>query len=738
MPKVAIVSSEPIDSVLFDVWIARFGLQPEEYEVLTLVDYDSKDKNGKHKALSEKEKDIARPGLLAKMKVIQPSIIVTIGGPMLKEMTDYKELPPPDGTPADATITYLQYCATLLPLRKFYAELGCSVVGMPLPSYFSYGDKLQNTDNDPMRNRFTRAAFQFIHEAFNRPKMLVFDIETDGLDVNKAKLLYFGYYSYSEKQYGIVKTKFEIQEILDRHTHLIGFNNKEFDQKIMSNNELQLYGKVTIDMLHGLKARGRKEDMGLKDLRDNKLDTVVRFLNLGEKKEIDFNILTKGNISLEEDRKIREYLTNDVEITKKLFDWWTAWCGPFKQYVNPIHQWRQSYKTCSSASYAYKAICHATGRPEIFKEDDDLTEEEEDFEGGFVSADLEVARGNVLLFDFASLYPHNFFQGNLFSPVTKDYTGPIFKANDFYPELKGVYRADRLGEVETVLKNFYLERVKFKKAKDPRQYALKILLNSSYGAASSNKFVSIHNPTIGPDTTYIGRQNIKYVRKRLVEEGFILCMSDTDSCAIQIPAGKTEEDVTKIINACVIEIKKWLPFPSDTFKMALEKRIKYFQMFKHKKTGALLKKFYLFVTTDNEVVVKGLPIVKSNSTGLGKKIYEIIKPKIIETLQCKFPEGYFDGLMKELTKNDISLAAKRFKVKQPSEYKSPSQLDCQIAQRYGSGNHWLVRNKIVGAGIKVKYGKVEEVKNIGTEFIDFTLTKDELYYFVESSLEGYQ
>ena len=713
---------------LLDAWIARWELAEEDYAVLNTVKFFPQNAEGHPRPPTEKEKDAWRPLLLKQLLALKPKIIIAVGSTALKELTDSQE-------------DHLKACGALIPLRKFYLDVGCQVVGMPHPAFLLRNGGHIEDERDPIRNKFVRQTFQLIHEALHRPKMLVIDIETNSVNVNDAKMLYFGAYSYVDKKGYVFQTPFEIQELIDRHTHLVGFNNKEFDQKIMANNGIFLFNKVTVDMYQGLRARGRKEDMGLKDLRDNKLDTLVRYLKLGEKKEFDLEILRKNRLSTEEHRQVVEYLQNDVIITTKLFDWWTNWTAPFAQYVSRKHQWRQTYKTCSSASYAYKAICHATGLPEIFKEDDDVAddEEEDSFEGGFVSADIEVARGKLLLFDFASLYPHNFFQGNLFSPVPipQDYEGEAFRANEFYPELKGVYKVDKLGKIETVLKNFYLERVKFKKAKDPRQYALKILLNASYGAASSDKFVSIHNPTIGPDTTYMGRQNIKYVRKKLLEAGFILCMSDTDSCVLQIPEGKTEEEAVKVINECVAEIKRWLPFPSDTFGMVLEKHIKYFQMFKHKKTGVLLKKFYLFVTDENEVVVKGLPIVKSNSTGLGKKIYEMLKPKIIESLQCKFSESYFDELMKALTKDDIALAAKRFKVKQPSEYKSPSQLDCQIAQRYGPGNHWLIRNKIVGAGMKVKYGKVEEVKNIGIEFIDFTLTKEELHYFVRSGLEGF-
>jgi len=714
---------------LLDQWLDFWQLKPDDYAILNTVKCFPQNDEGKPRPPTEKEKDEWRPWLLKQLLALKPKLIITLGATALNEMTN-------NNSPI------LEACCNQLALREFYTGINCMVYGLPHPAFFLRGSANLETGNDHKKNRFTRSANLVIHEALKRPRVLIFDIETDSLDVNTAKVKLFGAYSYSDGDGGhMVSTYADIQNLIDTHTHLVGFNIREFDIPILENNGINMRNKVVVDLYQGLRARGRKDVMGLKDLRDNKLATIVKFLNLGEKSDIDYETIKSfPHVPLETFNKVIDYARNDVKITKALYDWWLDWAAPFEQYVSPRNQWRKTYMTCSVASYSYKAICYATGRPEEYNDDAEKLEEggeDETFTGGFVSADIEVAHDNILYFDFASLYPHNFIQGNLFSPVSPDYKGTAFVANDFYPNLRGAYKADAPGDVEIVLKKFYLERKKYKKAKDPREYALKILLNSAYGASSSETFKSIHNPTIGPDTCYIGQQNIKYVRKKFLEEGFVLCMTDTDSCMVQVPPGKTEKDALRIVKECASEIKKWLPFPADTFNMELQAKIKYFQMFRHKKTQELLKKFYLYVTEDGKVVVKGLPIVKSNSTQLSKRVFEILEPQIAKRGNCRFSEGYIDKLMYKLVGTDVSLAAKQFKVKSPGDYKNPSQLDCQIAQRYGPGSHWLLRNKVIGAGKDVKYGKLEELRNVGLEFIDFTLTKEELHYFVGAGLEAF-
>jgi len=696
---------------ILDTWIKYWDLSEDDYAILNTVKFFPQDATGKPRPPTDLEKDEWRPVLKKQIDALAPKLIITLGAVATNEMTDN-------------TKPQMEITGTKFEVRHYY---GGKIPVMPLahPSFYLRNGKAMEIDKP------IKTTFQFIHEKLNRPKILVLDIETDNkLDIDTAKVVACGFYSYVyPKDYLMTGDIVEMQQIIDRHTHLIGYNIREFDLPILKNNGVESYGKVVVDLYKGITARGRKEVMKLKDLPDNKLDTLVAYLKLGNKIPFDFKILEKSVRTAAETRQLGEYLHNDILITRKLYDWWCDWAAPFEPYVSEENRWRKTYLTCSVASYAYKAICYATNREEDYLDEDEKVPEDT-FEGGFVSADQEKARGKILLYDFASLYPHNFFQGNLFSPVTPEYKGPVFKKNDFYPDLTGVYKADKMGDVETALKRFYRERVKFKIAKDSREYALKIVLNSSYGAGTCRTFKSIYNPTIGPDTTYIGRQNIKYMRKLFQEKGFILLYSDTDSLYIQLPEGKTQEEADQIVRDGIAEIKKWLPFPSDTFKMSLETPIKYFQCF-WGSDNKLLKKLYLFVTDKNEIVIKGLPFIKSNATILARRVFDRIKPEIISTLHCFFSESYIEKLIREEVEKDFMVAAKTFTVKAPGKYKIPTQLDCQIAQRYGAGKILLIKNKLIGVGKDVRYCTIEEAKCLKFDDLDLSTTREELHFFIK-------
>jgi uracil-DNA glycosylase family 4 len=694
---------------LLDQWIHKWDLSAGDYAITNIVKWFPNDE-GKIRAPKQDEIDLCRPLLAQQIRALNPKLIVALGAIAKNELTDNT-----DGQ--------LEASGKDHPLRALYG-LSIPVLVLPHPSFY-----LRNGRSE---DHYTKMAFQVIHQVLGREKLLIIDIETDAsVDVENAKVRFLGAYSFPDKELTITRDKAEMQSLIDRHTHLIGYNNREFDLPILKNNGIDSIGKVVVDLYQGMKARGRKEVMKLDKLEREGLDDVVAHLGLGTKMDFDYQLLKKTPPYSDEEMKlITDYLRNDIQITKKLFLWWEEWAKPFEAYIGAKNRWKRAHMTCSVASYAYKAICHATGRPEEYL-GEDAPAAEGTFEGGFVSADMEEARGKILLLDFASLYPHNFFQGNLFSPAPKDYTGPVFKANEFYPNLLGTYRVDALGDVETTLKGFYNLRRQYKKAKDPREYALKIVLNSSYGAGTCSNFRSIYNPTIGPDTTYIGRQNIKYMRKLFADEGIKIVYTDTDSIYLLLPDNKTPEDIERIRKAGVEEIKKWLPFPAETFSFDIQEKIKYFQCFRHLETGNLLKKFYLYVTEEGKIVTKGLPIVKSNCTRLAKKVFERLAPEIIEKKECHFPKRKIDLLIREEFATDPSIVAKCFKVREAKFYKSPSQLDCQIARRYGAGKYWLIKNRVVGIGIGVKFCTIEDAKRLTYDQLDLSTTYEELGYFIK-------
>ena len=704
---------------LLDAWIAYWDLQPNDFAILNICKYWPRDEAGKTRAPTPAEIDAQRGILIKQLQALNPKICVALGAVAKNELTD-------------DTRGQLEMSGKTTPLRAAYG-LNIPVLVLPHPSYYL---RHGYTPAKPGFDRYIKMAFQVIHELLGKEKLLIVDIETTGLDIERDDIRFCGFYSFPNQEFVITSDLKEMQQIIDEHTHIIGYNVREYDLPMLRNRcEVNSYGKVVIDLYQGIKARGRKEAMKLDKLPRYTLGELVRHLKLGEKKELDYNLLKKPMFTEEERALIFNYLKNDLKITKALYLWWANWAEPFRQYVSPAVQWRKSYMTCSVASYAYKAICHAASLPEAYpphKDEEEEKEEEETFEGGFVSADVEMVKENIVELDFSSMYPHNYFQTNLFSPVTPDYTGSVFKANEFYPELQGVYRTDTMGIVEKTLQNFYLMRQAYKTTKDPRENALKLVLNSAYGASSSEVFISLHNPTIGPDTTYLGRTNIKYTRRRFEEEGYRLIYSDTDSVYIQLPPGKTLEDVHILRKKIAKEIQQYVPFPADTFEIGFKNQIKYFQCFRNKKTKKLLKKFYLYVAKNNELTLKGLPVVKSNSTQLGKRVYERLKPMIIANLDCKFHRKTIENMIREEAEKDPTSAAKCFSVRESGKYKNPNQLDCQIARRYGAGKIWLVKNYVTGVGKDVKFCTLDEAKNLKYEQLDLSNTNEELSYFIRA------
>jgi len=75
-----------------------------------------------------------------------------------------------------------------------------------------------------------------------------------------------------------------------------------------------------------------------------------------------------------------------------------------------------------------------------------------------------------------------------------------------------------------------------------------------------------------------------------------------------------------------------------------------------------------------------------------------MKPKIIKDLDVYFTENELEEQVKLKLSKDVLLAAEEYRVIKPSEYKSKSSIQFQIAEKYGEGTHYLIPN-LAGIGI---------------------------------------
>lgn len=577
-------------------------------------------------------------------------------------------------------------------------------------------------------------------------KVLVLDIETDSTDVDNARLKYFGAYSYiNNKRYylrGIENLDY-LQEIIDNHDIIVGFNHKRYDIPILEKYGITFRYKVMVDLWEVLSdpkldpktkirsgGKGRGAYMGLK-LNSWSLANIVKALELGEYKQegFDYNILKKhpDDWTDDEELMILEYLSQDITITKQLFEYTNNFYYAFTEHLSEKNTQRFTYLTASIASLAYKIICHEAELEETYGE----SEERFEYPGGYVRYPTKESHsGNILCLDFNSLYPSIFRGFNLFSPANPDVDSDYFHDNDFF-ELKGYYKKDKLGKIEQVVADLYALRKEYKKAGNRKEYLIKIIINSLYGITPKQTFEQVYNRYAAEDCTAVGRQMIKHVAKVFNEKGFEVLYGDTDSVYVALN-DKSEKEAMDLANELSEFFKSKMPFPHDDFGLGLDARIKA-MFFIPNGDGTYKKKNYVYVTDDDKLKIMGLPIIKSNASKIAVTILKkYLKEQIVDNLDIKFHEGYLKQLIYHELEQDLSIAVQTYKVKEFDEYANDTNLYAQISKEYGSGVHNLITNNKLGIGKGRKYCTVEQFneQNLSVQDIDLTTTMNNLEPFI--------
>ena len=568
---------------------------------------------------------------------------------------------------------------------------------------------------------------------------LVFDIETDSLDVNNAKMVWFGAYSYKYQKYFIAtpEDKNKIQQLINEHKVLIGWNNRDFDNIIMENeiNRYDLKYKICFDGMRVLHAKDKHKDVRkpIIQLKDGRhLDAVCKSNSLkaiGEalgctvvKGDIDYKIFKKHVWTNEEIKDIERYLFHDVVLTREIFEFYIEYFDSFRELVPEEDVRKFNYIRSSTGSFAYSAISKAIGKIPIYP-DDRKNFERKKFEGGYVLEPITEYDENVIYFDFASLYPHIEFMCNLFSPVTTENVevwngGTLFKT-------EGYYNAEKQGPIEKALQTFYNMREKLKNDNDPRQLAYKIIINSIYGISSVPVFMNVYNETVASDTTYLGRQMIKYAKEIFEKNGFTIIAMDTDSCFVRL-GNKTKEEAQQIANLISLEIKQSVPFPAESFALKIDEEIKKIWF------PGCKKKHYAYINKNGKLKIKGLEFIKGDSTLLGQKMFKYLLPLIEEKGDIKFSKEFLKEKTMEFIKEDFSLVGRVYRVRKPSSYKNNSSIQAQIAEKYGEGEYLMIPNKEIGdIGKHHKYCLEDEVHDL--DINDLILDKywKEMEVFIE-------
>jgi DNA polymerase elongation subunit (family B) len=389
-------------------------------------------------------------------------------------------------------------------------------------------------------------------------------------DPEKDELRLFGCYSYKTKKYYVFSNVDDMIKVIKAHKYLVGFNNKNYDNPILKRHDINLDYKIFLDLFEIIKKRSgiikTDNDDILKDiLMSYSLDNITRVLGLvtedEAKMKLDYTLLNKPMWTPDEARHIKAYTERDIDITKRLYEFLENYFDAFKDFLTNKDIEKKCYLTSSVAVYGYKTICKEMGWQEEY-EDGERESDEEKILGGYVSYPAgEFFSGNIVCFDFASLYPNLFIQCNLFSnrcDCCKD--DEKWNGGGFF-QVQGKYCIKQQGKIERVLKKYFLLRKEFKKNKDGRELSIKITINAFYGMTDNPSFKLLYNKIAASDCTSLGRQCIKYVRKRFREEGFINIATDTDSIFIYIPEGKTLGDAKRLADDCAKELQSHMTFP---------------------------------------------------------------------------------------------------------------------------------------------------------------------------------
>ena len=618
-----------------------------------------------------------------------------------------------------------------------------------------------------------------------RKQILVVDIETssfypNGKEVNihtnsddyikNAEVKWLGLYSYRDNKTYIFNHNDSLAEainLLSSHRILAGHNLADFDFPILKNNDyieqdaeplildtMVILGKSSFFNKQGWAFKGRGSLMDL-DFDSNSLRSMAEVMKLeAQKGEIDYRIFQKYQWDTKETKQIIDYLTSDVIVVKQMIDrLWEYW-KPFTEFLPQKSINDLSWIRGSIASVIYKSCCHLLGEEPTYS---DRGEKAKESMGGNVIEPVMEEAKNVWYVDFASLYPHLMVCFNIFSEVPSSVQGThIWHGNSLF-QVKGHYDTARPHPLSKIVTELLKKRLDLKKndPKNPMVYTYKIFLNGLYGVVRSSIFEKVHKPSAGWDICWLGQQCQKLLMDMMLEFGFKTIAGDTDSLFLIAIDEKNNNEiyVKECLKKVIDKILVNAPFKVETFSIAIEKYIDYItwpfelqavqgedgknikvknRLVKERKGT---KKNYLYLYTDKEgkkqIEIKGLPLIKNNSTGLGYKIYEdVLKNKILSQGHAKFPKSEIDAIINDyLSKPDaLELIAQEYKVKPAKSYKTENNIQAQISNAYfgsGDGVIKLIKNNLIGdAGKgKVRYCSIPQAKEVKLSIVNLDLTK---------------
>jgi DNA polymerase elongation subunit (family B) len=469
--------------------------------------------------------------------------------------------------------------------------------------------------------------------------------------------------------------------------------------------------------------------------KNYKLRTIVETLGLDKsgKGDIDYKIFQKDDWTQEERNEIKIYLKQDIIITMALFEWFRRQFEPIRQFLSEEDKRKFIDVKSSLASLSFRVVCNLAGLKCEFRGKDEIVERATFSGGHHIEPRWDRAKGNIVSIDFVSAYPHALMMGNLFSHSQEGWNGkPFFN-------LQGTYNNTEFGKVESALRQIFLERIQAKKnGEKEKNLSYKIIINSLYGLTGNTAFKTLYNHITASDCTSMVRTWMKKLAKIVEENGFQVLYGFTDNIMVKIPETSSKDKLMYIVDKFIQEVKCNVPFPQDTFKMEIDKEMKFIWF--------VAKNCYLWVDMKDNVGYKST-LLNRNTPEIVMNLFEdYMSKKIIRELDVNFTKQELILELKKLLKQNLELSAEEYNCKELDSYKSKTALEYQISEKYGEGRHLLIPNlKNIGVGkakstkkkVGVRYCSIEEFKinNLSVDDIDMEQLLKHIKPFIKKEVK---
>ena len=457
---------------------------------------------------------------------------------------------------------------------------------------------------------------------FAKPKLLYYDIEVDDsikyTDKTLKRVLSIAY--SDGKNSGCLILEKDTDEcekelihkfimIARRYDVLVGWNSSEFDEPILVAKSIKYFGS---NFMYDNGIRGldmmlvfdKYWSKGADVKKSLSLDNVSKEV-LGDTKE-DLSRQSISSIWKNNRELLEKYNRKDVELLVRIEE-----KTNFIEGANVLANICNSFLETKSLKANYlvdgyllklgaKHLVRFKTRPIHAKEQDDI-----EIKGAYCENFANGYLENLDLYDFKSLYPSIIMSFNI-SPETK--VGDDYKG-DVYVTATGVkYRKDVEG-VYSIMERTALEmRNKYKKeGKAMIANAWKILANSLAGV-NALPFSRFYDVDIFESITQSGVKLITTVIDKAKKMGLKLVFSDTDSIA-----------VVRDEKSSILGDKSFL---DGIVKELFNIENKYFDLKYEGKFDKIIittKKRYI-AKRDNEIIVKGLEIVRTDTCKLARDL----------------------------------------------------------------------------------------------------------------------